>query len=117
MLDHIKHDPRIFQREEIKYLMEFVNHVESRRDIYPCKPDDVTPCLVLCSKIYNPLTKNFISQLIANTDHSEIVFNPMLQIVECTKEFVFGNYQDSQKYKFCKLTLVDGYNHIIHCRL
>ena len=41
----------------------------------------------------------------------------MLKIVETAKEFVFGNYQDSQKYKFCKLTLVDGDNHIIHCRL
>ena len=41
----------------------------------------------------------------------------MLQIVECAKEFVFGNYQDSQKYKCCKLTLVDSDNHIIHCRL
>ena len=72
-----------------------------------------------CFIIYisHPLTKNFISQLIANTVHSEIVFYPMLQIVECEKEFVFGNYQDSQKYKFCKLTLVDGDNHIIHCRL
>ena len=33
------------------------------------------------------------------------------------KEFVFVNNQDSQKYKFQKLTLVDGENHIIHCRL
>ena len=41
----------------------------------------------------------------------------MLKILECAKEFVFGNYQDSQKYKFCKLTLVDSDNHIIHCRL
>ena len=41
----------------------------------------------------------------------------MLQIVETAKEFVFGNYQDSQKYKFCKLALVDSDNHIIHCRL
>ena len=41
----------------------------------------------------------------------------MLQIVENAKEFVFGNYQDSQKYKLCKLTLVDGENHIIYCRL
>ena len=48
------------------------------------------------------------SQLIANTVHSEIVFNPMLQIVETAKEFVIGNFQDSQKYKFCKLTLVYG---------
>ena len=40
----------------------------------------------------------------------------MLQIVETAKEFVFGKYQDSQKYKFCKLTLVDGDNHIIHWR-
>ena len=35
MLDHIKHDPQIFQREEMKYLREFLNHIESRRDIYP----------------------------------------------------------------------------------
>ena len=44
MLEHIKHDPQIFQREEMKYLREFVNHIESRHDIYPCNPDDVTPC-------------------------------------------------------------------------
>ena len=66
---------------------------------------------------FSSIDKKFIAQLIANTVNSEIVFNPMLQIVETTKEFVFGNYQDSQKYKFCKLTLVDGENHIIHCRL
>ena len=41
----------------------------------------------------------------------------MLQIVETAKEFVFGIYQDSQKYKFCKLTLVDGDNHIIYWKL
>ena len=35
MLEHIKHDPQIFQREEMKYLREFVNHVESQRGIYP----------------------------------------------------------------------------------
>ena len=29
MLEHIKHDPRIFRREEMKYLRKFVNHVES----------------------------------------------------------------------------------------
>ena len=55
--------------------------------------------------------------MIANTVDSEILFKPMLQNVETAKEFVFGNYQDSQKYKFCELTLVDGDNHIIHCRL
>ena len=27
MHEHIKHDPQIFQREEMKYLREFVNHV------------------------------------------------------------------------------------------
>ena len=75
----------------MKYLREFVNHIEYQRDIYPCNPDDVTTCHVLCSNISNPLTKNFISQLIAKTVHSEIVFNPMLKIVETAKEFVFGN--------------------------
>ena len=29
MLEHTKHDPKIFQREEMKYIREFVNHVES----------------------------------------------------------------------------------------
>ena len=29
MLEHIKHDPQIFQREEMKYLREFVNNIES----------------------------------------------------------------------------------------
>ena len=29
MLEHIKHDPQIFKWEEMKYLMEFVNQVES----------------------------------------------------------------------------------------
>ena len=29
MLEHLKHDPQIFKREEMKYLWEFVNHVES----------------------------------------------------------------------------------------
>ena len=29
MLEHIKHDPQIFQREEMEYLREFVNHIES----------------------------------------------------------------------------------------
>ena len=101
----------------MKYLREFVNHVESQSEIYPCNPDEVTPCPVLCSNISHPLKKNFISQLIEKTVHSEIVFNPMLQIVECAKEFVIVKYQDSQKYKFCKLTFVDGDNHIIHCRL
>ena len=85
--------------------------------MYPCNPDDITPRPVSFSNIPHPLTKSFISQLIANKVHSEIVFNPMLQIVETAKEFVFDNYQDSQKYRFCKLTLVKGYNHIIHCRL
>ena len=97
MIEHIKHDPQIFQREEMKYLKKFVNHIESCREIYPCNPDDNNPRHVLCSNISHPLTKNFISQLIANTVHSEIVFNPMLEIVETAKEFVFGNYQDSQK--------------------
>ena len=69
-------------------------------------------CIVHCFDI-----ENIRIELIANTVRIEIVFNPMLQIVETAKEFVFGNYQDSQKYKFFKLTLVDGYNHIIHCRL
>ena len=117
MLEIIQHDPQIFQREEMKYLREFVNHIESWRDVYPCYPDDVTPSPVLFSNISHPLNKNFISQLIVNTVHSEIVFNPMLQILETEKEFVFGKYQDSQKYKFCKLTLCDGDNHIIHCSL
>ena len=71
----MKHDPRIFQKEEMKYLREFVNHVESQRDIYPCSPDDLTPCPVSFSNIYHPLTKNFISQLIANTVDSEIFLN------------------------------------------
>ena len=61
MLEHIKHDPQIFQREEMNYLREFVNHIESQCDIYPCNPDDLTPCPVLFSNIYHPLTKNFIS--------------------------------------------------------
>ena len=51
MLEHIKHDPQIFQREDMKYLGEFVNHIESRHDIYPCNPDDVTPSSTLCSNI------------------------------------------------------------------
>ena len=85
MLDHIKHDPQIFQREEMNYLREFVNHIESQRDIYPCNPDDLTRHPILCSNISHPLKKNFISQLIANTVHSDIVFNPMLQIVETAK--------------------------------
>ena len=29
MLEHIKQDPQIFQREEMNYLREFVNHIES----------------------------------------------------------------------------------------
>ena len=57
MLEYIKHDPQIFQREEMEYLREFVNHVESRSDIYPCNPDDITPCPVLFSIISHPLTK------------------------------------------------------------
>ena len=52
--------------------------------------------------------------MISNTVNSAILFNPMFKIVECAKEFLFGNKQDSQKYKFCKLTLADGDNHIIH---
>ena len=35
MLEHIKHDPQIFQKEEMKYLREFVNHLKSQSDIYP----------------------------------------------------------------------------------
>ena len=101
----------------MKYLREFVNHVESQCDIYPCNPYGVTPRPVLCSNISHPLKKNFISQMIASTVHSEILFSPMLQIVECAKEFVIRKNQDGQKYKFCKLTLVDGDNHIMHCRL
>ena len=85
MLEHIKHVTQIFQREEMKYLREFVNHVESWHDIYPFNLYDFTPCPVLFSSISHPLTKNFISQLIANTVHSEMVFKPILQMLECRK--------------------------------
>ena len=57
MLEHIKHDNQIFQREEMKYLREFVNNVESQHDIYPCNPVDITTHPVLCSKISHLLTK------------------------------------------------------------
>ena len=57
MLEHIKHDPQIFQREEMKYLREFVNHVESRCDIYPCNPNNLASHPFLCSNISYQLTK------------------------------------------------------------
>ena len=86
MLEHIKNDTQIFKREEMKYLREFVNHVESQCDIYPCKSDNVTPCTVLFSNTSHPLTKNFISQLISNTVHSEKVFStPCYKLFHCKR--------------------------------
>ena len=60
MIEHIKHDPQIFQREELKYLRKFVNHVKSRCDIYPCNPDDITPRPVLYTNVSHLSTKNVL---------------------------------------------------------
>ena len=68
-------------------------------------------------KHFKSIEKNFISKLIENEVDGEFVFNPILKNLKFTKEFVFGNNQDSQKYEFCKLTLVDVEDQIINCRL
>ena len=88
MLEQMKHDPQIFQRKEMKYLSEFVNHDESLHDIYPCNPHDLTTCPVLCSNISHPLSKNFIAKMIANTFHSENVFNHMYEMWNVQKSFL-----------------------------
>ena len=60
------------------------------------------------TSFHNWLQKLFIVKL---------CLTPCYKLRKLQKSLFFGNYQDSQKYKFCKLTLVDGDNHIIHCRL